>query len=100
MFDALQDRLQKVFKTLRIQGVLNDEVVDQSLREVRLALLDADVNLNVVKELLDRVRVKALGEEVRSSLSPAQEVIRIRSEEHTSELQYLGISYAVFCLKK
>jgi signal recognition particle subunit SRP54 len=81
MFDALQDRLQKVFKTLRIQGVLNDEVVDQSLREVRLALLDADVNLNVVKELLDRVRVKALGEEVRSSLSPAQEVIRIVRDE-------------------
>jgi signal recognition particle subunit SRP54 len=77
MFDALQDRLQKVFKTLRIQGVLNDEVVDQTLREVRLALLEADVNLNVVKELLDRVRVMALGEEVRSSLSPVQEVIRI-----------------------
>ncbi len=81
MFDALQDRLQKVFKSLRIQGVLNDEVVDQSLREVRLALLDADVNLNVVKELLDRVRVKALGEEVRASFSPAQEVIRIVRDE-------------------
>jgi hypothetical protein len=81
MFDALQDRLQKVFKTLRIQGVLNDEVVDQTLREVRLALLDADVNLNVVKELLDRVRVKALGEEVRASLSPVQEVIRIVRDE-------------------
>ena len=81
MFDALQDRLQKVFKSLRIQGVLNDEVVDQSLREVRLALLDADVNLNVVKELLERVRVKALGEEVRASLSPAQEVIRIVRDE-------------------
>ncbi len=77
MFDALQDRLQKVFKTLRIQGVLNDEVVDQTLREVRLALLEADVNLNVVKELLDRVRVMARGEEVRASLSPVQEVIRI-----------------------
>ncbi len=81
MFDALQDRLQKVFKTLRIQGVLNDEVVDQTLREVRLALLDADVNLNVVKELLDRVRVKARGEEVRSSLSPVQEVTRIVRDE-------------------
>ncbi|MGA3325730.1 MAG: signal recognition particle protein [Terriglobia bacterium] len=81
MFDALQDRLQKVFKTLRIQGVLTDEVVDQTLREVRLALLDADVNLNVVKELLERVRVKALGEEVRSSLSPVQEVIRIVRDE-------------------
>jgi signal recognition particle subunit SRP54 len=52
-------------------------VVDQTLREVRLALLEADVNLNVVKELLDRVRVMARGEEVRSSLSPVQEVIRI-----------------------
>jgi signal recognition particle subunit SRP54 len=81
MFDSLQDRLQQVFKTLRIQGVLNDEVVEQTLREVRLALLDADVNLNVVKELLDRVRVKALGEEVRASLSPAQEVIRIVRDE-------------------
>jgi signal recognition particle subunit SRP54 len=81
MFDALQDRLQKVFKTLRIQGVLNDEVVDQSLREVRLALLEADVNLNVVKDLLERVRVKAMGEEVRASLSPAQEVIRIVRDE-------------------
>src|SRR6202167_2735839 len=81
MFDALQDRLQKVFKSLRIQGVLNDEVVDQSLREVRLALLEADVNLNVVKDLLEKVRVKALGEEVRASLSPAQEVIRIVRDE-------------------
>lgn len=81
MFDALQDRLQKVFKTLRIQGVLNEEVVDQTLREVRLALLEADVNLSVVKELLERVRVKALGEEVRSSLSPVQEVIRIVRDE-------------------
>jgi len=81
MFDALQDRLQKVFKNLRIQGVLNDEVVDQTLREVRLALLEADVNLNVVKELLERVRVQALGEEVRSSLSPVQEVIRIVRDE-------------------
>ena len=81
MFDALQDRLQKVFKTLRIQGILNDEVVDQSLREVRLALLEADVNLNVVKELLERIRVKAMGEEIRTSLAPTQEVIRIVRDE-------------------
>ena len=49
MFDALQSRFQKVFKSLRVQGVLNEEVVDETLREVRLALLDADVNLNVSK---------------------------------------------------
>ena len=97
MFDALQDRLQKVFKTLRIQGVLNDEVVDQTLREVRLALLDADVNLNVVKELLERVRVKALGEEVRSSLSPVQEVIRIVRDEL---IQILGREASLLTFSK
>jgi signal recognition particle subunit SRP54 len=97
MFDALQDRLQKVFKGLRIQGVLNDEVVDQTLREVRLALLDADVNLNVVKELLERVRIKALGEEVRSSLSPVQEVIRIVRDEL---IQILGREASLLTFSK
>jgi signal recognition particle subunit SRP54 len=81
MFDALQGRFQKVFKSLRVQGVLNEEVVDETLREVRLALLEADVNLNVVKALLDRVRVKALGEEIRSSFSGGQEVVRIVRDE-------------------
>src|SRR5487761_275192 len=81
MFDQLQEKFQKVFKNLRIQGVLTEVVVDETLRDVRLALLEADVNLNVVKELLDRVRVKALDQEVRASLSPAQEVIRIVRDE-------------------
>lgn len=81
MFDALQEKFQGVFKSLRVQGVLTPEVVDETLREVRLALLEADVNLNVVTALLERVRVKTLGEEVRSSLSPAQEVVRIVRDE-------------------
>jgi signal recognition particle subunit SRP54 len=81
MFDALQDKFQKVFKTLRIQGVLTPEAIDETLKDVRMALLEADVNLNVVKELLERVRVKALGEEVRSSFSPMQEVVRIVRDE-------------------
>jgi signal recognition particle subunit SRP54 len=81
MFEALQDKLQRVFKNLRTSGVLNEETVDEALREVRLALLEADVNLKVVKDLLDRVRVKALGEEVKASLSPAQEVVRIVRDE-------------------
>ena len=81
MFDALQNRFEKVFKSLRVQGVLTEDVVDESLREVRLGLLEADVNLNVVKALLERVRAKALGEEIRSSLSPAQEVVRIVRDE-------------------
>jgi signal recognition particle subunit SRP54 len=81
MFEALQDRFQRVFKSLRIQGVLSEEVVDETLGEVRLALLEADVNLHVVKALLERVRVKALGEEVRLSLTPGQEVVRIVRDE-------------------
>lgn len=81
MFDALQEKFQRVFKTLLVQGALNEELVDETLRDVRLALLEADVNIKVVKELLDRVRVRALGEEVRKGLSPAQEVIRIVRDE-------------------
>jgi signal recognition particle subunit SRP54 len=81
MFDTLQDKFQRVFKSLRGQGVLNEPLVDETLREVRLALLEADVNVTVVKALLERVRVRALGEEVRSSFSPAQEVVRIVRDE-------------------
>ena len=81
MFESLQDKFQRVFKTLRTQGVLTEELVDETLRAVRLALLEADVNFEVVKELLPRVRVRALGEEVRASFSPAQEVVRIVRDE-------------------
>src|SRR5260370_29522998 len=81
MFDALQEKFQNVFKTLRIQGVLTEQAVDETLRDVRLALLEADVNLEVVKALLERVRVKALGEEVRSSFNAFQEIVRIVRDE-------------------
>jgi signal recognition particle subunit SRP54 len=81
MFEALQDKFQRVFKTLRGQGILNETLVDETLREVRLALLEADVNVNVVKDLLARVRVRALGEAVSASFTPAQEVVRIVRDE-------------------
>ncbi len=81
MFDSLQDRFQKTFKSLRGQGALTPEAVDATLQDVRLALLEADVNLNVVKHLLERVRVRALGEQVRASFSPEQEVVRIVRDE-------------------
>jgi signal recognition particle subunit SRP54 len=81
MFESLQDRFQSVFKNLRTQGVLNETAVDEALREVRLALLEADVNLNVVKDLLERVRVRALGEGVLEGLTASQEVIRIVRNE-------------------
>ncbi|MGH9357072.1 MAG: signal recognition particle receptor subunit alpha, partial [Terriglobia bacterium] len=77
MFDALQEKFQTVFKSLRLQGVLTEEAVDETLGVVRLALLEADVNLKVVKELLDRVRLKALSQDARATLTPDQEIIRI-----------------------
>lgn len=81
MFDALQEKFQSVFKSLRLQGVLTEQALDETLGSVRLALLEADVNLKVVKELLDRVRVKALNQEVRSTLTPDQEIIRAVRDE-------------------
>ncbi len=81
MFETLQDKFQQAFKNLRGRGTLTPEAVDETLREVRMALLEADVNFNVVKALLDRVRVRALGEEIGATFTPAQEVVRIVRDE-------------------
>ncbi len=81
VFDALSDRLQDVFTKLRGHGRLSEAQVDAALREVRLALLEADVNFKVVKDFIARVRVRAVGEEVTRSLTPAQQVIKIVHEE-------------------
>src|SRR5512139_3949916 len=77
MFDALSSRLQDVFRTLRGQARLTEELVDAALREIRLALLEADVNYSVVKAFIARVREKAVDEEVLRSLTPSQHVVRI-----------------------
>lgn len=84
MFDMLSDRLQNVFKRLRGAGKLTEKELDATLREVRLALLEADVNFKVVKEFVARIRERGLGAEVMQSLTPAQQVIKIVSEELTS----------------
>jgi signal recognition particle subunit SRP54 len=81
MFDTLSDRLQAVFKQLRGKGRLTDKDVDEALRQVRIALLEADVNFKVVKDFLGRVRVRAVGANVLESLTPAQAVIKIVHEE-------------------
>lgn len=81
MFEALQDKFQQAFKNLRGHGALTPEAVDEALRDVRLGLLEADVNFNVVKALLERVRVRALGEQVGQGFTPAQEVVRIVRDE-------------------
>ncbi len=81
MFDSLSDKLESVFKKLRGQGVMTEENIREALREVRLALLEADVNFKVVKDFVENVRSKAVGTEVLTSLSPGQQVIRIVHDE-------------------
>ncbi|MBT8164252.1 MAG: signal recognition particle protein [Acidimicrobiia bacterium] len=81
MFETLTNRMGGVFTRLRGKGRLSDSDVDEALREVRLALLEADVNLNVTKALIARIRERAVGEEVHGSLTPGQQVIKIVNEE-------------------
>src|SRR5512132_1389518 len=81
MFENLSDKLQRTFKNLRGQGTLTEENIGEALKEIRLALLEADVNFKVVKELIDHIREKAVGQEVMTSLSPAEQVIKIVRDE-------------------
>ncbi len=81
MFESLTEKLQSIFERIRGRGRLDEKTVDEVLREIRLALLEADVNFRVVKEFMARVREKAVGEEVLKSLTPDQQVIRIVRDE-------------------
>ena len=81
MFDALSNRLQDVFRSIRGEGRLTEETVENALREIRLALLEADVNFKVVKAFVDRVRDRAMDQEVLRSLTPGQQVVRIVRDE-------------------
>lgn len=81
MFESLSARLQDVFKSLRGEARLTEATVDVALREIRLALLEADVNFRVVKAFIERVRAKAVGDEVLKSLTPDQHVVRIVRDE-------------------
>ncbi len=81
MFENLTDRLNEVFKGLRRRGKLSESDVDAAMREVRLALLEADVNYNVAKDFVSRIRERAVGAEVSKALNPGQQVIKIVNEE-------------------
>jgi len=84
MFDALSDRLQAALHDVRGRGKLDEDSISKAMREIRLALLEADVNLKVVKDFVARVRERARGADVTKSLTPGQEVVRIVHEELTS----------------
>jgi signal recognition particle subunit SRP54 len=81
MFENLQEKLQRAFKSLRGQARLSEENIAEALREIRLALLEADVNFKVVKDLIDRIQAKAVGQEVLTALSPGEQVIKIVRDE-------------------
>ena len=84
MFDALSDRLQAALSDVRGRGKLDEDAISRAMREIRLALLEADVNFKVVKDFVDRVRERAVGEEVLKSLTPGQQVVKIVHEELTA----------------
>ncbi len=96
MFESLTDTFEGIFSRLRNKGVLTEADVDEVLREIRVALLEADVNLTVVKSLRDRIKARAVGEEVHKALNPAQQVVKIVNEELTTSLggETIEIRYA------
>src|SRR5579863_8312061 len=105
MFDNLSEKLQRVFKNLRGEGKLTAENMESALREIRIALLEADVNFRVVKQLIENIKVKAMGEEVLGALSPSQQVIKIVHEElikilgsHESKLRFANEPPSVFLI--
>jgi signal recognition particle subunit SRP54 len=86
MFPQLSDRLQEIFKELRGHGIISESNIDAALRQVRLALLEADVDFHVAKKFIARVREKALGEAVLRSVTPGQQIIKIFHDELTALL--------------
>jgi len=86
MFENLQEKLQRAFKSLRGQAVLTEENIADALKQIRLALLEADVNFKVVKDLIDRIQARAVGQQVLTALSPGEQVIKIVRDELVATL--------------
>ena len=104
-FEGLSEKLQNVFKGLKGKGSLTEADINAAMREVKLALLEADVNFKVVKEFVDSVKQKSLGEEVMASLTPGQQVIKIVNDELTelmggtgSKLTYSPKGFTVYMM--
>src|SRR3954469_8404111 len=96
MFDSLSGKLQNAFKNLRGLGKISEENIGEALREVRLALLEADVNFKVARDFIERVKTKSLGQEVIQSIQPGQQIVKII---HDELVDLLGSSNASLELK-
>ena len=81
MFETLSDKLQRSFKALRGQGTITDENISEALREIRIALIEADVSLSVVTDLVEHIRARALGTQVTTALSPSEQIVKIVHDE-------------------
>src|SRR6202453_1125074 len=95
MFDALSQKLQTAFRNLRGLGKISESNVTEALREVRMALLDADVNFKVAKDFIDEVKAKSLGQDVVQSIQPGQQIVKII---HDELVKLLGSSNAGLAL--
>ena len=105
MFDNLTEKLQRVFKNLRGEGKLTEQNIQDALKEIRLALLEADVNFKVVKQLIENIRQKALGQEVLTAFSPTEQVVKIVKDEligilgtKEAKLRYANTPPSVFMI--
>ena len=103
MFNNLADRFDSIFKALKKTGSIDESALDNSMRDIRRALLEADVSLPVVKDFIDQVKKEALGKEVLNSITPAQMIIKIVNDElikilgsESSELNVNGVSPITF----
>jgi len=96
MFDSLTDRLDKVFRNLRGKGYLTEQNIKDALREIRIALLEADVNYRIVKNFISEVEKRAIGEEVMKSLTPGQQVVKIVYEQLVALMDTEGFELKVY----
>src|SRR5574344_178665 len=86
MFENLSERLEKIVSNIKSHGVINEDNISDMMREIRLCLLEADVNIKIVREFTDNVKEKALGEEVRKSIKPGELFVKILRDELVSLL--------------
>ena len=96
MFDNLSDRLEAIYKKLKGRGVLKEADVDEALREIRVALIEADVSLPVIKDFVAEVRIKAVGQEVLKSLTPGHQMVKIVNDDLTHLLgdEFVDIQFS------